>query len=200
MPLPFSSWPWLLYQKAETWLVSSPSAQTYVCQHCPCLREEGVLRFLASALSPGSCLLLLTLLPALSFHFSHSEPSSGSTWASRIFPEGQVLSRLVPTLFTECLFLFLLLFKKIIFSALHLLNDRRLAAIATIIIPVLQMGKWGYSEPCPWWATLHWNVVHDSTAFSFSVAALHIPCKALAYFLTLKFYRFPFTTGSTVHL
>lgn len=31
---------------------SSPSAQTYVCQHCPCLRE-GVLRFLASALSPA---------------------------------------------------------------------------------------------------------------------------------------------------
>lgn len=60
--------------------------------------------FLASALSPDSCLLLLTLPPALSFHFSHSKQSSGPTWASRIFPEGQVQSRPVPTLFTECLF------------------------------------------------------------------------------------------------
>lgn len=103
--------------------------------------EEGVLRFLASALCPGSCLLLLTLLPALSFHFSHSKQSSGSTWASRIFPEGQVLSRLVPTQFTECLFLLPLLFKKLYSLLLHLLNDRRLAAIATIIIPILQMRK-----------------------------------------------------------
>ena len=52
------------------------------------------------------------------------------------------------------------------------------------------MGKWGYSEPSLWWAALHWNVVHDSTAFSFSVAALHIPCKVLAYFLTLSSWKF----------
>ena len=61
------------------------------------------------------------------------------------------------------------------------------------------MGKWGYSEPSLWWAALHWNVVHDSTAFSFSVAALHIPCKVLAYFLTLSSWKFIVSLSPRIH-